>query len=92
TGTLKAAYHWNDQVMTYVSGARGYKSGGYNLDRVQNVVKPATDTSFPGEFVNSYELGAKTTWLGGNLLWNSTLFYQDYKNYQFNGFLGVSWA
>ncbi len=92
TGTLKAAYHWNDQVMTYVSGARGYKSGGYNLDRVQNGVTPATDTSFPGEFVNSYELGAKTTWLGGNLLWNSTLFYQDYKNYQFNGFLGVSWA
>jgi outer membrane receptor protein involved in Fe transport len=92
TGTLKAAYRWNDNVMTYASAARGYKSGGYNLDRVQNGVTPATDTSFPGEFVNSYELGTKTTWLGGNLLLNSTLFYQDYKDYQFNGFLGTTWT
>ncbi|MCP2936262.1 hypothetical protein NK983_26610, partial [Salmonella enterica subsp. enterica serovar Typhimurium] len=26
SGTLKAAYRWNDHVMTYVSAARGYKA------------------------------------------------------------------
>src|SRR5690606_39452850 len=36
SGTLKAAYRWNENVMTYLSGARGYKGGGFNLDRVQS--------------------------------------------------------
>ena len=88
SGTLKAAYRWNDTVMTYLSGARGYKAGGFNLDRVQSSngttsggtgILPVTDTSFPGEFVDSYELGAKTTWLDGNLLLNGALFWQDYE-------------
>ncbi len=75
-------------LMTYVSAARGYKAGGFNLDRVQSSdglssaaqgIIPVNDTSFPGEFVDSYELGAKTTWAGGNLLLNATLFHQTYE-------------
>lgn len=103
SGTLKAAYRWNEHVMTYASGARGYKGGGFNLDRVQvpsaggilggpPLIVAVDDTSFPGEFVDSYELGAKTTWLGGNLLLNATLFYQQYENFQLNSFLGTSYV
>jgi iron complex outermembrane recepter protein len=101
SGTLKAAYRWNDNVMTYVSGARGYKAGGFNLDRVQSSnglssggpgIVPVNDTSFPGEFVNSFELGAKTTWAGGNLLMNATLFHQTYEDFQLNSFLGTSFV
>ena len=103
SGTLKAAYRWNDHVMTYVSGARGYKGGGFNLDRVQvpsaggilggpPLIVAVDDTSFPGEFVDSYELGAKTTWLDGNLLLNATLFHQQYENFQLNSFLGTSYV
>jgi outer membrane receptor protein involved in Fe transport len=33
TGTLKAAYRFTDDVLTYASYARGYKAGGFNLDR-----------------------------------------------------------
>ena len=33
TGTVKLAYKVNDDIMTYASFARGYKSGGFNLDR-----------------------------------------------------------
>ena len=103
SGTLKAAYRWNDHVMTYASGARGYKGGGFNLDRVQvpsaggilggpPLIVAVDDTSFPGEFVDSYELGAKTTWLDGNLLLNATLFHQQYENFQLNSFLGTSYV
>ena len=101
SGTVKAAYRWNEQVMTYFSAARGYKGGGFNLDRVQSSnglssgtagVTPVNDTSFPGEFVDSYELGAKTTWLDGNLLLNGTLFYQEYTDFQLNSFLGTSYV
>ena len=103
SGTLKAAYRWNEHVMTYVSGARGYKGGGFNLDRVQVAVAgaplipppfiaPVADTSFPGEFVDSYELGAKTTWMDGNMLLNATLFHQEFTGFQLNSFLGTSYV
>ncbi len=101
SGTVKAAYRWNESVMTYLSAARGYKGGGFNLDRVQSNnglssgtagITPVDDTSFPGEFVDSYEMGAKTTWLDGNLLLNGTLFYQEYTGFQLNSFLGTSYV
>ncbi|MCL6714213.1 TonB-dependent receptor [Pseudomonas sp. R2.Fl] len=101
SGTLKFAYRWNDHLMTYLSGARGYKGGGFNLDRVQSNtglssgtagILPVRDTSFPGEFVDSYELGAKSTWLDGNLLLNGTLFYQEFTDFQLNSFLGTSYV
>lgn len=101
SGTLKAAYRWNDQLMTYVSAARGYKAGGFNLDRVQssngfssgtNGITPVNDTSFPGEFVDSYELGSRSTLADGNLLLNATLFYQRYSDFQLNSFLGTSFV
>jgi iron complex outermembrane receptor protein len=101
SGTVKAAYRFNDNVMAYFSAARGYKAGGFNLDRVQSNtglssgtagIVPVNDTSFPAEFVNSFELGAKTTWLGGNLLLNATLFHQEYSDFQLNSFLGTSFV
>ncbi len=101
SGTAKAAYRWNEGVMTYASAARGYKAGGFNLDRVQSGngisdgpqgIVPVTDTSFPGEFVNSYELGAKTNWQDGNLLLNAALFHSKYTDFQLNSFLGTSFV
>jgi outer membrane receptor protein involved in Fe transport len=101
SGTLKAAYRWNEHADDIRLGARGYKAGGFNLDRVQSSdglpaaaagVAPVDDTSFPGEFVDSYELGAKTTWADGNLLINATLFHQTYKDFQLNSFLGTSFV
>lgn len=101
SGTFKAAYRFNEHAMGYFSAARGYKAGGFNLDRVQSNnglssgtagIVPVNDTSFPGEFVDSFELGTKTTWLGGNLLLNATLFHQTYTDFQLNSFLGTSFV
>src|SRR5690606_37374641 len=101
SGTLKAAYRWNDNLMTYASYARGYKGGGFNLDRVQSAdglsesgagIMPVDDTSFAGEFVDSYEIGAKTTWGDGTLLLNATAFHQEYEDFQLNSFLGTSFV
>jgi iron complex outermembrane recepter protein len=87
--------------MTYFSAARGYKAGGFNLDRVQSSnglssgttgITPVDDTSFPAEFVDSYELGAKSTWFDGNLLLNAALFHQRYEDFQLNSFLGTSFV
>jgi iron complex outermembrane receptor protein len=101
SGTLKGAYRFDEHILTYVSGARGYNAGGYNLTRTQSSngttsggagIIPLTNTFFPGEFVNSYELGAKTTWADGNLLINGALFHSKFTNYQFNTFSGIGFV
>ena len=100
SGTLKGVYTFNDNVMTYLTGSRGYKAGGFNMDRVQSAtglndqsvgILPVNNTSFVGEFVNSYELGTKTTWLDGSLLANAALFDEQFTNYQLNEFVGTGY-
>lgn len=92
TGTLKASYRFNPSVMTYAAYARGYKAGGYNLDRVQTGLTPDASTAFKGEFVDSYELGIKSNWLKGTLLLNATYFDQTFTDFQLNTFLGTAFA
>ncbi len=101
TGTGKLSYRFNPEYLSYVSYSRGYKSGGFNLDRIAYPyfaptsanaalsLQPVKDTSFPGEFVDSYELGLKTTLLNRRLNLNGAIFYQDFTNYQYTAFNGL---
>ncbi len=105
SGTAKLAYRFTDDVMSYISFARGYKASGFNLDRERtnnnvsnNPLDPSgpigadIDTVFEKEMVDSYELGIKTEWLDDTLLLNSAVFYQDYENFQLNTFTGISFV
>ena len=93
SGTVKAAYRFNPKVLTYVSYARGYKAGGFNLDRARFAIgQPNPDTSFPGEFIDSYEAGVKSTLFGRTVLANASAFYQKYKDFQLNTFTGISFV
>jgi outer membrane receptor protein involved in Fe transport len=101
SGTIKASYRFSPEVFTYASYARGYKGGGFNLDRSQSSnglpsggqgVLPVADTSFPAEFVDSYEIGMKNTLFNRSLLFNVTGFYQKFSDFQLNTFLGTSFA
>jgi outer membrane receptor protein involved in Fe transport len=102
SGTIKLSYRITPDVLGYVSFARGFKAGGFNLDRVQcqvgmpgcapgtaAVITPIRDTSFPGEFVNSYEIGEKASLLDRKLLLNVTGFYQVFTGFQLNTFTGL---
>ena len=103
SGTLKAAYRLSPSVMTYASYARGYKAGGFNLDRARTRLTTAgvptptapfyavnSDTSFGGEFVDSFELGAKSSLFDRSVLFNASLFHQTFTDFQLNAFTGVS--
>ena len=100
SGTAKLAYRWNRDLMTYASYSRGYKAGGFNLDREQQILVTATgpnftadpDTSFRGEFVDSYELGAKTSWFNRTLMLNVAAFYQKFTDFQLNTFVGTAFV
>jgi iron complex outermembrane receptor protein len=97
TGTVKLAYRFTPEVLTYASYAHGYKAGGFNLDRIaaptQTVANtpaaPVLNTSFAPELVDSYEIGIKNTLLDRSLLLNATIFYQEYNDFQLNAFNGL---
>ncbi len=92
SGTIKASYRLNPSVLTYVSYARGYKSFGYNLDRVQTGITPNASLLFPSEVVDSYEAGVKMTLLDRTLLLNATYFDQTFTDFQLNTFLGTAFV
>ena len=94
SGTVKLAYRFNDQVMTYLSFADGDKAGGFNLARVTNPaaanpLAPVLDTSFPEETVDSYELGIKSTLADQTVRLNAAMFDQKYKDFQLNTYTGI---
>jgi len=92
SGTVKASYRMNPSILTYVSYARGYKSFGYNLDRVQTGITPNASLLFPSEVVDSYEAGVKMTLLNRTLLLNATYFDQTFTDFQLNTFLGTAFV
>ncbi|HET6970611.1 MAG TPA: TonB-dependent receptor, partial [Phenylobacterium sp.] len=97
SGTAKLAWRLSPQTLAYASYARGYKAGGFNLDRVATAAQiapgratdPVLDTRFAPETVDSYELGLKNTLLHRRLLLNVTGFHQTYHDFQLNSFNGV---
>lgn len=97
TGTVKLDYRFTPETLAYASYARGYKAGGFNLDRIAQPAQtvagvaaaPVLDTSFKPEFVDSYEIGVKNTLFDRTVLLNATVFYQDFQDFQLNSFNGL---
>ena len=79
TGKIGLDFDLTDDVMLYTSVSKGFKSGGYKSAIAFN---SAELEPFVGENLYAYELGAKTSWLGGKLQLNSALYYYDYQDFQ----------
>ncbi len=92
---IKLVYEPNSDLLLYASWARGYKSGGFDF-RANNKGVSATMLDsfvFDDEQANNYEIGAKTTVLGGRAEFNITGFYTDFDDLQisiFDGTLGFN--
>jgi iron complex outermembrane recepter protein len=84
--TLSLRYFVNDDVMTYASISRGFKSGGFNQRR--EIV--GSNGEFDEEIATNYELGWKGTWLDRRLQVNGTFFFINYDDFQSQGFDGSS--
>lgn len=99
TGTAILSYKPVDDLLLYASYARGYKAGGFNLDRsaLKSPILPfggqagaqalAGNLQFDPELVTSYELGAKYS--TGPFSAGLTFFRSDFKNFQLNTFNGT---
>ena len=98
TGTGILSYRPNQNLMFYASYSRGYKAGGFNLDRsaLKSPIVPFALSGgaqslvgrlqFDPEIVDAFELGGKYS--RGGLTLNFALFRQEFKNFQLNTFDG----
>ena len=99
TGTAILSYKPIDDLMVYASYSRGYKAGGFNLDRsaLKSPILPfaasggaqalVSNLQFDPETVHSYELGAKYS--NGPFGMGLTFFRSDFSSFQLNTFNGT---
>ncbi|MEO1922204.1 MAG: TonB-dependent receptor [Sphingomonadaceae bacterium] len=94
TGTAILSYKALDDLLIYGSYSRGYKAGGFNLDRsalsnplTLNVANLNTaNLQFDAETVNSYEVGFKYAIPKFSL--SVAAFHQEFSDFQLNTFNG----
>ena len=98
TGTGILSYRPNRDLMFYASYSRGYKAGGFNLDRsaLKSPILPfggeagaqalVGNLQFDPEINDAFELGGKFS--RGGLTLNFAIFRQQFKNFQLNTFDG----
>ncbi len=78
---VSLTYHWTDDVMSYVTLAQGFKGGGYNASASTNA-----ELEYNEENAVTYELGLKTTFLGGAARANIGGFYTIFRDLQVSVF------
>ncbi|NLS27986.1 Vitamin B12 transporter BtuB [Sphingomonas sp. S2M10] len=96
TGTAVLSWKPSESTLFYASYARGYKAGGYNLDRsdlsatVFATPRPASVTNlrFDPETVNAFEFGAKYS--SRHVTANMALYRSEFTNFQLNTFNGTN--
>ncbi|MBT5006680.1 MAG: TonB-dependent receptor [Halieaceae bacterium] len=81
------SYRPNDDMMVFGSYTEGFKSGGY-FGRQSNFVD--VDAKYEPEYVNTFELGLKSEWLGGRMIFNPTIFLNSYEDKQESVLIPIS--
>lgn len=79
TPRITLSYFPSDDITLFASRTEGFTAGGFNTET--NSIE-AIELGFKPETITAYELGAKTSWQGGRLIANVTLFDQEYKDKQ----------
>jgi len=78
SGLLSARFTIDEHSMTYLSLARGAKSGGINVA----IVPAGVDPSIDPEIADTLELGWKGQWLADRLQLNLAAFWMEVDDYQ----------
>jgi outer membrane receptor protein involved in Fe transport len=105
TGTAILSWKPTDDLLTYASFSRGYKAGGFNLDRSALKAPTASFASFGGgnaqagaqSLVGNLQFDPETVdayeigakYATGPFSLSAAVFRQDFKNFQLNTFDGT---
>ena len=82
TPTAGLQYHFRDDLMGYVSYARGFKTGGWTTRLTAPLPPGSPAQAFGPETDNTYEMGLKSEWLDRQLIVNAAAFYSRYDGIQ----------
>lgn len=74
TGLIRVNYDIDKSNMVYASVSTGYKSGGLQDGGVP----------YGSETLTNYEVGSKSTFLGGAVRMNNAAYYEKFKGFQFS--------
>lgn len=79
---VSLAYHWSDELMTYATFAKGFRSGGFNASAtmVDGVLYPR---EYSSETATDYEAGFKAELASHRVVFNGAVFHIEYNNMQF---------
>jgi len=81
-----ANYHFTENIMAYASISTGFKSGGFNGSFIGATPDPAQVEAqlqpIKPENVTAYEIGEKISSSDGRMIFNASVFYNDYRNEQ----------
>jgi outer membrane receptor protein involved in Fe transport len=74
-------YRFDDEKLVYALYSQGFRSGGVNRNRgdISQLVFPP---EYEPDYLDNYELGAKTRWLDGSLQVNATVFHMKWDDFQ----------
>lgn len=78
TPKVGVRYQPSDDLMFYGSYSEGFKSGGFFGRQANFNIDPTYDP----EYVENWEIGMKSTWLDGAMIFNAAVFMSDYEDKQ----------
>ena len=100
TGTASLAYKVTPRLLAYGGFSRGYKSGGFNIDRAAigvtaapaavNGVRSADFLTFDPEKVDAYEVGVKFDGRAFDV--SVAAFREAFANFQLNAYTGLGYV
>ncbi len=85
TGKVALDHRLNENTLVYVTASRGYKAGGLNPTS-----QDGDDERFRPEYLNTIEVGSKSSLLDDRLRLNLNAFYYDYEDLQISGLRDVA--
>ena len=81
--TIGLRYEPTDDLMFYLTAARGYRSGGWNVEpQTAAAITSWPQVRFDSESLTSIEAGAKTSWFDDRFQLNLAVFDIDYDDLQ----------
>ena len=72
-------YDLDDDRMVYGLHSQGFRVGGSNSQRA--VATGRLPAKYKGDFLDNYEVGLKSQWLGNRLTVNTSVFFMEWKDY-----------
>jgi outer membrane receptor protein involved in Fe transport len=88
--TFGVEYHVSNDVMTYASWSKGYKTGSWTTRLSLPHATYDPSLFFGPEFATAEEIGLKSEWLDHRLRTNVAAFHTKYDGIQLNSQIGIS--